>query len=163
MVCLWLRLCRDSIGSPAFSDDVSYKKPAAMKLVLGTSPALRISLNPVRTEDQIPSVAFDLLVEVAMPFQGARITSNERWFSYEALNAFEAQLSNLRDMELGSATLQDMSERPVVDIAREGNEITMAVRIADTTQSVTTVVEVRGCAPEVATLYEQLASFPKWW
>jgi hypothetical protein len=134
-----------------------------MSLVFSTSPELRVSLDPVRTEDRVPSVAFDLLIEVAMPFQTARITSKERWFTHEALNKFENELLTLRSAEHGSAVLQDMSERPVLRVMRQGNEVTTTVRTEDTTQMVVTAVESRGYASELEALHEQLRSYEKWW
>lgn len=134
-----------------------------MSLVLTTSPELKVSLDPVRTEERIPSIAFDLLVEVTMPFQAARITSKERWFTHEALNRFEDQLLALCSTEDGSAALLDMSEKSVLRVIRQGAEITMTVHTEDTTRMVTTVVESRGYASELGTLHEQLRSYEKWW
>lgn len=136
---------------------------AAMSLVLCTSQELKLSLDPVDVEERIPSVAFDLLVEIAMPFQQARITSKECWFTHDALNRFEDQLSDLRSNERGLAILLDMSDRPVLQISREGNEVKTIVRTTDTLRLVTTTVEVHGYASEISILHEQLCSYEKWW
>ena len=134
-----------------------------MCIVLTTSPELKISLDLVRTEDRVPSVAFNLLVEVNMPFQQSRVSANECWFKHEALNRFEDQLADLRSTEGGTATLSDMSDRPVLRVIRVGNEIKTTVRTTDTMQMETTVVEVHGYASEIAVLWEQLRSYEKWW
>jgi hypothetical protein len=136
---------------------------AVMCIVLCSSPELKISLDPVRLEERVPSVAFDLLVQVEMPFQQARITIKERWFTHDALNGFEDELSDLRSTESGEATLLDMSERPVLQIVRQGSEIKTVIRSSDSMKMIGTVVEVKGYAAEVAILHKQLCSYEKWW
>jgi hypothetical protein len=134
-----------------------------MSIVLSLSKELKVSLDPVRSEERIPSVSFDLLVEVEMPFQEARIKAKERWFTYDALNRFENELSDLRSAESGMATLLDMSDRAVLEIVREGNEVKTTVRIMDTMKMVITIVESHGYALELSKLHEQLSAYEKWW
>jgi len=134
-----------------------------MSLVLCSSAELKVSLDPTRVEDQVGSVAFDLVAEASMPYQQARISAQECWFTHEALSNFESQVSELRYGQQGSATLLDMSERPVITLKRSDAALITIISTADTLGMVRSTIEVRGYASELEQLLEQFKSYPRWW
>ncbi len=134
-----------------------------MALVLASSRELQISLEPVRVEDRLPSVAFDLLAKLTMPFQEATVQIRECWFTHDALREFECQLSELRSLETGSAALLDMSENAIVRIARNGGNIVITIRASDTMGMSSTVIELNGYSAEISEMLGHLREYEKWW
>ena len=134
-----------------------------MALVLTSSKELQIVLEPVRVEDRLPSVAFDVQFKLLMPFQESAIFIKECWFTHEELNQFEEQLADLRSMDEGKAILHNMSEFPVLEISRKGNAMVTTVRSADTMGTSSSIIQLNGYAQEVAEMLEHLRGYEKWW
>ncbi len=134
-----------------------------MTLRLSTSPELCITLDPVRVEDHVPSIAFDVTALLEMPFQQTRLFIKERWFSHASLNEFEAELVELISMSEGFARLRDLSDRDVIVIERRQNTITTRVYSTDTTGMTSSMIEVNGYSSEIEELWSALHSYEKWW
>jgi len=134
-----------------------------MTLRLSTSPELCITLDPVRVEDHVPSIAFDVTALLVMPFQQTRLFIKERWFSHASLNKFEAELVELISMSEGFARLRDLSDRDVLVIERRQNTISTRVYSTDTTGMTSSMIEVNGYSSEIEELWSALHSYEKWW
>jgi hypothetical protein len=134
-----------------------------MHLALVNSPEFQITLDPAQVEDRVPSVAFNVLADLHMPFQAASVRIKECCFTHAALNEFEQQLSALRTQARGSATLSNMSGLSILTVVRDGNRITTSINASDTVQMASTTIEVNGSASEIARMYGNIRSFAKWW
>lgn len=124
---------------------------------------LTVSLDPVRAEDRVLSVAFNIVAEMTLPFQSGRLELKECWFEHSALNDFEAQIKALRHEESGRAVLCDMSNKPILRCERKDAEVRFEVIAMDTMGMGRATLEVQGYASEIDDLYQALRDYPKWW
>ena len=134
-----------------------------MTIALVESPHYRLTLDPVCAEDRVPSVAFDIAVELQMPFQRATLLVKECWFSHEQLNSFEAGLLNLLSAEHGTAKLINLSEKPILQLTREGNSLRTVFSMSDTLSMAETTFTFNGYAAELDQVHRNLSSYEKWW
>lgn len=134
-----------------------------MTIVLIDSPELRLTLDPVRTEDTVPSVAFDVTAQLMMPFQTATLLIKECWFSHDELNAFEGALLIMLGEHDGTAQLANLSEKTILQFTKEGDELRTVFTMADTIGMAETTLKLNGYASEAHQIHSNLSSYEKWW
>jgi len=137
-------------------------QPATI-LELVNEPEFYLTLDPVDSDDNYPSVAFNIGASFSMPFQQSTIALKECWISHDALNKFEKELTALRDCVTGSATLQDMNDVPVVTVERNANKITTRVQASDIADMGKVILEVYGYSSEISSMLQRIKDYPKWW
>ena len=136
---------------------------SATILDLVKEPEFHLGLDPVDSDDNYPSVAFNIGASFSMPFQHSTITIKECWISHDALNKFEEELTVLRDCLTGRATLQDMNDVSVVIVERNADKITTRVQASDTVNMGKVVLEVYGYSSEINSMLRRIRDYPKWW
>lgn len=127
------------------------------------SRELVITLNPVEIEERVPAVSFDVVAEMNLSYQKARIEIQSCWIKYDDLNKFESQISDLIQQESGSVVLSDSKNKPILTIGREGNGINFIVEAIDTMHLGKARLEVPGHASELQEVLDRIKDYPKTW
>jgi len=122
-----------------------------------------ITLDPVEVEEQISSVSFDVVAEMNLTYQRARIEFQSCWIKMNALARFEDQLSELIKQESGAVVLANFKKQPVITINRTGSEIDIIVDTTDTMGFGKATVKVPGYASELEEILGRLKAYPKTW
>ena len=127
------------------------------------SRELVITLNPVEIEERVPAVSFDVVAEMNLLYQKARIEIQSCWIKYDELNRFESELSNLIQQESGSIVLSDSKQKPILTISRDGNGINFIVEAIDTMYLGKARIEVPGNVSELQEVLDRFKNYPKAW
>ena len=124
---------------------------------------LEVTLDISGVDDHLPSVAFNIGVSWKMPFQKASIEILECWFECSVINDFHSELKALVNLEIGTATLSDLSHNPVVIFTKSGNEVITQIFAQDMSDLGQISLKVNGYSTELSEIEERLGSFDKWW
>lgn len=90
---------------------------------------ITLTFDPVDVEEAVPAVAFDVTAEWKSGARSARFCLPARWFTHQALNAFEAELDDLADRAQGTVLLRDWSEDPVIEFDRHDHDVVLQFSI----------------------------------
>jgi hypothetical protein len=134
-----------------------------MTLILISDSELHLSFDPTGIEERIPSVGFDVVADFSMPFQQTTLRIKDCWFTHEALRSFENKLQALKDCDLGEAVLSNMSDFPILRIARSGEKITTTISSTDSSGIGISSLTVSGYSSEIPQMLCKLRAFEKWW
>ena len=132
-------------------------------LELCRSDEFVLTLDPVEVEEKASSVSFDVVAEMNLSYQRARIEFQSCWIKMDALKRFEARLDELLRQESGSVVLANNRKKPVITINRAGDDIDIIVEATDTMGYGKARMEVPGYASELEGLLGRIRDYPKTW
>jgi hypothetical protein len=127
------------------------------------SNELKLTLDPVSTQERVLSIAFDIKAEMNFPYQNVQIEIKSCWIEHSALNDFEGQVRDFTKGERSIAILQNMSNQPIFRIIREKTNIQFLIEASDSVGMGKGTIAVNGYEAEVKELLERLRDYPKWW
>jgi hypothetical protein len=127
------------------------------------SNELKLTLDPVETEEKVLSIAFDIRAEMNFPYQNVQIEIKSCWIEHWTLNDFEGQVRDFIKGERSVALLQNMSNQPVFQIIRGQENVQFVIEASDSMDMGTGKISVNSYEAEVNELFERLRNYPKWW
>lgn len=134
-----------------------------MTIHLVNNTEFKVTLDPIESSENPPSVSFQITARIKMPFQETALRINDCWITYDCLREFETQLANLRYTQEGKADLISMNNALVFSISRKANVSTFSVHSSDTVGLTASTIRVNGYATEINDFHHAIASYAKWW
>ncbi|HEC15156.1 MAG TPA: hypothetical protein ENI99_01055 [Sedimenticola sp.] len=122
-----------------------------------------MTLDPVEVEERVPAVSFDVVVEMNLSYQKARLEIQACWFGNDALNDFESRLGDLIQQESGDVVLANIKGKPVLTISKAGKNINFIIEATDTMGLGKARIEVPGYSSELQEILGRIKSYPKSW
>ncbi|MCI0375979.1 MAG: hypothetical protein L0215_00075 [Gemmataceae bacterium] len=132
-------------------------------LILLDDTQSHLEFDPADVADNPASVAFDIAFEWTMPFQTCSFQDRSRWISVDSLREFESRIMKLVETESGCACLANMSQRPVLEIERNGNTLLIRLSAGDTAGIGSLVFTIQAYSSLIAQIRDRLRNYPKWW
>jgi len=123
----------------------------------------QLRFAPVDAADNPESVAFNISFTWNMPFQNHEFAIRECWFLAQALGNFESQLAELIESPHGAVFLNNMDDRPILNVSMDGNTAQLTFSIADTSGISDLKFTIRTYASQIEGVYNHLRDYPKWW
>lgn len=133
-----------------------------MFVLIDSSP-IKITFDPVATEERLPSVAFDITASWAMPFQIAQIEVKECWLEYEELSQFEISLKQLLHGKIENATVKNMSLKPIIYLEKNNGKFDFSFIAADLAQIGKVLIKTKIYEQELIEIIQNIQSWEKWW
>lgn len=133
-----------------------------MFTLIETTP-LEIYLDPVSTQERLPSVAFDITINWVMPYQNAQINIKECWLEYSELKRFENELKQFINLQTNSVNLNNMSSVPIIMLKKDSEKIIFEIMVTDSASMGVISIKIYLYEQELVEMAQNIKNWAKWW
>lgn len=133
------------------------------ELILIQDDQATLRLDLVDAESRLPSSCFNVHFIWQMPHEQIEMKRKEVWFEDCTLEEFERSLTEMTEGKKDEIALQDMSQRPLISIAKNDEGIKIRIHSKDLSDMGEMLFEWPAYPQEIEEIRTRLKDYPAWW